>query len=432
MAREKGTGSLQREKSGRWTIRIGVNGKRISRSARTKDRSKAEAFLERILAPLGLGTYKLPLAEAWQHYEMSPNRGDLAKATLDGKRVVWMSFARWIEKFHPEITHLAELTPTAVEEYLIQFRANHSAGTYNSHVCILREICHVLSGKSGMVDDPWAGVCLRSDDSVSRRELTADELERLMIEAGKVGLEWKLLLATGIYTGLRLGDCCRLAWENVDTAHGVIQIVPQKTRKHTHGNPVTIPIHSVLSGMLNIMASSRQSQDSPSRTGYVNPTIADLYLNSNWRLDDGLRRIFKAANITMSKKLEGRHRKSVLASFHSLRHTFVSFAANAGVPLPVIASIVGHCSTAMTRHYYHENEEVLRQAVDAIPAIGTGAACAPAVARPTGQTRDTPSRGTKRQEGVPTRLKRLDKYLSQGLISQAEYVAQRARILAEL
>ena len=68
--------------------------------------------------------------------------------------------------------------------------------------------------------------------------------------------------------------------------------------------------------------------------------------------------------------MEGRSRKSVVASFHSLRHTFVSISANAGVPLPVVQSIVGHCSTAMTRHYYHESENALRQAVEAIPAIG--------------------------------------------------------------
>lgn len=68
--------------------------------------------------------------------------------------------------------------------------------------------------------------------------------------------------------------------------------------------------------------------------------------------------------------MEGRSRKSVVASFHSLRHTFVSISANAGVPLPVVQSIVGHCSTAMTQHYYHESENALRQTVEAIPAIG--------------------------------------------------------------
>ena len=85
-------------------------------------------------------------------------------------------------------------------------------------------------------------------------------------------------------------------------------------------------------------------------SGFVNPAIADLYLNRKWQLDAGLRRIFKAANITMSIRMDGRCRKTVIASFHSLRHTFVSLSANAGVPLPVVQSIVGHCSTTMTRH----------------------------------------------------------------------------------
>ena len=55
MAREKGMGNLQREKSGRWTIRVSIMGKRYSRSTRTKDRAKAERLLQRFLAPLGLG-----------------------------------------------------------------------------------------------------------------------------------------------------------------------------------------------------------------------------------------------------------------------------------------------------------------------------------------------------------------------------------------
>ena len=79
--------------------------------------------------------------------------------------------------------------------------------------------------------------------------------------------------------------------------------------------------------------------------------------------------IFKTAHITTSLKFEGRKRLTPVATFHSLRHTFVSLAANAGVPLHVVQSIVGHESTAMTRHYYHESVDSLRMAVGAIPAI---------------------------------------------------------------
>ena len=144
--------------------------------------------------------------------------------------------------------------------------------------------------------------------------------------------------------------------------------------------------------------------------------------------------------------MEGRTRKSVVASFHSLRHTFVSLSANAGVPLPVVQSIVGHCSTAMTRHYYHENEENLRKAVAAIPVIGergmgngersspdatTGRARSPSAPPPdatTGRARSPSAPPSP----IPTRLRRLANLLKQGLITEEEHTAQRTRILNEL
>ena len=267
MAREKGTGNLQQEKSGRWTIRVGVNGRRLSRSTGTRDRDKAEAFLNRFLAPLGLGAVKLPLAEAWHHYEMSPNRRDLARSTLESKRTVWMRFARWMEHNHIEIGHLAEVTETAVAEYLAEFRCHHSASTYNGHVCVLREIFRVLADKAGITHDPWAGVCLKADDSISRRELSLDEVERLYNAASKEGKEWKLLLMTGIYTGMRLGDCCRLKWENVHLERGIIQIIPEKTKKHMHGKPVTIPIHPSLMAELRIVREEKGRGNGEQETG---------------------------------------------------------------------------------------------------------------------------------------------------------------------
>ena len=426
MAREKGMGNLQREKNGSWTVRVGINGRRLSRSAGTTDRDKAERFLIRMLAPLGLGSERLPLADAWRHYEMSPNRRDLAQNTLASKRAVWMGFARWMEQAHPEITELAQVTPQAVGEYLAAFRCRHSATTYNNHVCVLREISRTLADKAGVVADPWTGVRLRADDSVSRRELTLDEVERLCGAAAKEGREWRLLVMTGIYTGLRLGDCCRLAWDAVNLDRRVIQLVPAKTRRHARGRPVTIPIHPTLLAELAVAARDQSAGTDPAAAAYVNPAVAGLYLSERWRLDGRLSRIFKAANITMSVRIEGRCRKSVVASFHSLRHTFVSLSANAGVPLAVVQSIVGHSSSAMTRHYYHENEAALRRAVAAIPAIGAAVAAGDGTSSAGSAARQPPPRD------VAARLRRLGRLFDGGIVTAAEYADARQRILGEL
>ena len=429
MAREKGMGNLQQEKSGRWTMRVGIGGKRYCRSTRTTDREQAERVLQRFLAPFGLGNNRLPLADVWLEYVKSPNRNELANATLNGKRQVWMQFAKWMEHFYLPVKDLAGITSDMIAEYLACVRAEVCASTYNTRVCVLREIFHVLAAKAGLEYDPWEGVRLRPDDSHSRRELTMDELKRLLDAAKKVDVEWHTLFLIGIYTGLRLGDCCRLDWSQINLAQGVIQLVPRKTRRH-HQRMVTIPIHPTLGrALLNAdrlrdtqeeafpdvamttrvefsssVESTPQSQNAlsatngneanwvkrscgvvaaqvspnsayaegicvPKTSGPVLPTIADAYAHAHWKVNHTLKRIFKSANITTSVKIEGRKHRTPEATFHSLRHTFVSFAANAGVPLHIVQSIVGHESTAMTRHYYHENIAALKSAVAAIPTL---------------------------------------------------------------
>ena len=370
MAREKGMGNLQREKSGRWTMRVSINGTRYSRSTRTTDREKAERFLQRFLAPLGLGEHRLPLAEVWLEYVKSPNRNELTRSTMRGKQFVWMHFAKWMEHSYLPVKDLGGVTSDMIAEYLACLRTDVCASTYNGRVCVLREIFRTLADKAGLEEDPWKGVRLRPDDSHSRRELTMDELKRLLEASLKSGTEWNKLILIGIYTGLRLGDCCRLTWSNINVAQGVIQIVPQKTRRHAHGKPVTIPIHPTLGQAL---ISAIEHSDNPNNrtilSGPVLPTVAELYEKMRWRISQELGRIFKKANITTSVHLEGRRTRTPEATFHSLRHTFVSFAANAGVPLHIVQSIVGHESTAMTRHYYHENIDALKSAVNAIPTL---------------------------------------------------------------
>ena len=183
------------------------------------------------------------------------------------------------------------------------------------------------------------------------------------------------------------GDCCRLNWSQINIAEGVIRVVPQKTKRH-HQRLVTIPIHPALGQALLVeqqaynnkraggvgteahaVRMEQQAYDNKMMVGPVLPGIAEMYRNSRCRVADRLSKIFKAAHIQTSVKLEGRKHRTPEATFHSLRHTFVSFAANAGVPLHIVQSIVGHESTAMTRHYYHENLTALKCAVAAIPTL---------------------------------------------------------------
>ena len=72
---------------------------------------------------------------------------------------------------------------------------------------------------------------------------------------------------------------------------------------------------------------------------------------------------------TSSEDKGHRALRANLYSLHSFRHTFVSFCANAGVPLDVVGAIVGHGSIAMTRHYAHISDEAKEKAIKRLPVF---------------------------------------------------------------
>lgn len=389
--RSKGLGGLQLEKTGIWTLRCIINGKRVSKSTGTRDRAEAEQFARRFLAPYvkddAARTFEniqaavmterqlaamreaegpqLKMDDAWAAYEASPMRRDLSPSTLAGKQQVCRVFLEYMKKVFPEVTEVRHLTRYHTEKYLDYLRRDHSASTYNNRLCVLREVHRNIMERAAAKSNPWDGFPLRADDSHTRRELTIEELARLVDMASREGPEWRTLFGIAMYTGMRLGDCCKLTWSEVDIVRSIIQKIPEKTKKYRKGRPVTIPIHKVLADLL-------MQTPVEARAGYVLPTIgpwAASGQNGMGKVHHRINKIFKNAGIVMSVTVEGRSHKVPEASFHSLRHTFVSMSANAGVPLHIVQSIVGHESTAMTRHYYHENVAALQQAVEAIPSI---------------------------------------------------------------
>jgi len=57
-------------------------------------------------------------------------------------------------------------------------------------------------------------------------------------------------------------------------------------------------------------------------------------------------------------------------SFHSLRHSFNSAMANAGISQEVRQKLTGHTSAETNKVYTHHELEALRAAVSVIPSIG--------------------------------------------------------------
>ena len=415
MRRSKGAGTLVlRGKI--WFARWQADGRVYTRSCQTTSRRDAEKLLSEFTAPFRLGSEAKTLEtlsarlggvqdriakyedeqpatsimHGWQAYLDQSNRPDSGESTLRQYEFQYEAFAKWMTERHPNVTELRQVSQTHADEYAGHLQKKLSASTFNRHRNLLALVWKVLKKQARITINPWSEITRKRHTVQSRRELTVEELQRV-IEASSG--QTRLLLALGIYCGLRLGDAALLDWgNNIDMAKGIISLVPAKTARRS-GKRVTLPIHRTLFDMLAAVPSSK-------RRGYVMPDIAARYQSYDGALAKDILKLFSSVNIKTGakrmtaveiaeggavKKIKGKTKRAVQeCGFHSLRHTFVSLCAAGGVPQSVVQSLVGHGNPVMTQHYTHVNQETARNAVAMLPEIGTHASTLPEVTDATG------------------------------------------------
>ena len=170
-----------------------------------------------------------------------------------------------------------------------------------------------------------------------------------------------LTVATlGMYTGLRLGDCCQLGWDEVDLGQKVIVTVPSKTANRS-GKPVVVPIHPDLLNRLLVVKPEASG-------GFVCPSKAEQYQNNKSDVSKRFSTLFRQCGIRLHREgVVGRAQVEV--GFHSLRYSFVSLCRRGDAPLAAVEGLVGHSSPAMTRHYTDMGHEAAASAIASLPSF---------------------------------------------------------------
>ena len=308
----------------------------------------------------------LAITNAWTAFLRSTERHDCGKSTLTTYESCWSKFQDWAKREHPDASLLRDITQKIAIAYLESMNQGKIAPrTFNAHLHFLRYFFRVLTTEARLTENVWKKAKSKANLILSRRELTVDELKKVCDAATS---EMKLMFAIGLYTGLRLGDVATLKWGEVDLKRHQIRRVPNKTARRLP-QAITIPIHPAIAAMLaDIPANERDAV-------YVLPQSAHTYLKrARSKLTDQIQKHFEACGIKTTEEREVGSRARVVVGFHSLRHTFVSMAREAGAPLAVIEGLVGHHSVSLTRHYTHISEAASQNAIGLLPLlIGNGA-----------------------------------------------------------
>ena len=414
--RSMGSGSIYK-KGNRFYLRVMIDGKRKAYILRnendsyctTKDQAKeaadrmtkrAEAidterkYVEAVAELRDLrNKATVTAAQLWEMYEKSPRTQEMSDKEARWQKSVFSRFSAWMRAHGASM--VSDITPTLAGEYMAEYGKTVSNKTFNEVRTVINRILKVAVKASVLLENPLADVEKRPLETISRQEFTEAQVQKIFDgfkigffyemnakrkkdgTQGKIRMEYKplfkdemeVLLKLCCFTGCDGENGCLMRWDNVDLDKNEISYVREKTKKTTKKRKViTLPIHDTLRSAL-LWAKGWQRPDSP----YILPNVADRYIRNHDGIQKDVMKIIRIAlGVETTDSGDTGTRRKLAAniySLHSFRHTFVSFCANAGVPMAVVASIVGHGNPAMTRHYAHISAEAKGKAIGSLPSL---------------------------------------------------------------
>lgn len=242
---------------------------------------------------------------------------------------------------------VGELTSEQVKRALEKVKASGlRSSTVNMDLRCLRRALHaaVVAGlaKANVAARESVRV-MKEKDSTVRAPFTAAEVRKL-IDHPDTNEEWKGCILIAAHTGLRLGDVVSLCRSHVDGSRLVV--TTEKTGK-TVSVPITPPVMAWIG--------ERQGAFFPVLSNRVPGTLSTVFT-----------RIMASAGVPRDIIVPGG--TTARRSFHSLRHSFASWLAEADVHADVRQKLTGHSSSRIHSKYSH-HDEALERAVKTLPAL---------------------------------------------------------------
>lgn len=184
------------------------------------------------------------------------------------------------------------------------------------------------------------------------KTLTPAEVDHVLayIAQRSYALRNRVMLLTGLWSGMRVGEIASLSVGDVVNTDGSIKAEVRLTAEQTKGrHPRTVFLPQKLQLELADYMSLRPNAQ-PHHPLFI--TAGRKRFSANV-MAQHFHYLFKAAGIAG-------------ASSHSMRRSFITNLANKGISVRVLAEISGHRSIAVTQKYIDVNDEMKRNAVELV------------------------------------------------------------------
>ncbi len=252
--------------------------------------------------------------------------------TLRTYQFAWQAILRMI----PPQTPLTAITTSTLLATIGKLQADGlSSESIRKHIAQIKKLCSYAVEEGLLIQDPSTSIKLPKVPKRMPRFLSPAERDRLLAVAEAKGRDYHLLVACGVYLGLRKAELNALSWASIDFEKKVAHVVNTDDFTTKSGKPRTIPVCEELLVILNRYRHVGGFVLAP-RKRYR------LKARYRWEFRDGFEEMVIAA------KLDVR-----VISPHAMRHTFASILAQRGVSLFKIAAWMGHSTAQVTELYAH-------------------------------------------------------------------------------
>jgi integrase len=252
---------------------------------------------------------------------------------------------------------LAAMGAKDIEKFRNHRLKEVSPSTVTDDLKILRTAFNTARKQGAILSNPVEGVDFPASEAQSREAFTPAEVPLLV--AAAEDSEWKLAIMFGAYAGCRLSDAVQMDWAAVDFEAKLLRYRQRKTKRS-----VELPIHKVLLKQLEKMAGDS--------AGLITPGLAKQNVSGKSGLSRQFLQIARAAGVdvdvrAVQREQNSKRRSFTGKSFHSLRSSFVSAMANAGVAPEIRQKLSGHTTAEAHQRYTKLELDPLRKAINSIP-----------------------------------------------------------------
>jgi integrase len=322
-----------------------------------------EAHLRKVLADISerVNNRRMEFKKACAYLTEWKDRASKAKSWRTGLR-----YKKVVEDFLESLgskadASLSDITARDIQHFV---DSETATGKSASSIRIAAKVLNIPFNRAmrqGLIlTNPVPSAELPSPASESREAFTWEQVNKL-VETSEGG--WKTAIMLAAYTGARLGDVVTMRWAHLDLGKSVLKFRPQKTARNK--KDLEIPLHTALREHLLALP----SVDDPA--AFIMPGLAAQKIPGRSGLSRQFQAIVTKAGIeqeTVTAKGEAGRSFNKL-SFHSLRHSYISAMANAGIAPDVRQKLSGHADDRSHAAYTHHEAETLRKAIDTLPRL---------------------------------------------------------------